>query len=64
MLAVELAITLKNPDGTVRPLRPLLAVAFLLVGLLFIYRSFYGMRIVETKKEVLVEEKVPVGAAK
>src|SRR6185295_9902427 len=50
LLAVELAITLKNPDGTARPLRYLLAAAFFVIALLFIYRSFYGMRIVETRK--------------
>jgi K(+)-stimulated pyrophosphate-energized sodium pump len=45
LLAVELAITLENPDGSASMLRYILAGAFLLVALVFIYRSFYGMRI-------------------
>src|SRR5258708_2298988 len=45
LLAVELAITINQP------LRGWLAAAFLLVALVFIYRSFYGMRIVETVRE-------------
>ena len=52
LLAVELAITLKNTDGSVKPLRYLLAVGFFVVAVIFIYRSFYGMRIVESGKEV------------
>ena len=43
LLAVELALTL--PRST----RGALAGAFFLVAVAFIYRSFYGMRIVETK---------------
>jgi K(+)-stimulated pyrophosphate-energized sodium pump len=50
LLAVELAITLKEADGSPRPLRFVLAAAFFLVAAFFIYRSFYGMRIVETVK--------------
>ena len=49
LLAVELAITLKNPDGSSTALRFVLAAAFFLIGAFFVYRSFYGMRIVETK---------------
>ena len=52
LLAVELAITLVDnkgtadtADDTVMMIRYILAGAFLLVALLFIYRSFYSMRI-------------------
>jgi K(+)-stimulated pyrophosphate-energized sodium pump len=55
LLAVELAITLRNDDGTPSTLRYLLAAAFFLVALVFIYRSFYAMRIVETKDDRTVE---------
>jgi K(+)-stimulated pyrophosphate-energized sodium pump len=51
LLAVELAITLKDAEGHTRPLRYLLAAGFFLVSVFFVYRSFYGMRIVETVKE-------------
>jgi K(+)-stimulated pyrophosphate-energized sodium pump len=50
LLAVELAITLKNDDGSRSALRAVLAAAFFLVGCFFVYRSFYGMRIVEMKE--------------
>jgi K(+)-stimulated pyrophosphate-energized sodium pump len=49
LLAVELAITLKNTDGSPTMMRHVLAAAFFLVGAFFVYRSFYGMRIVESK---------------
>ncbi len=48
LLAVELAITLQGPDGSPSMLRYVLAGAFLLVALFFVYRSFYGMRIEST----------------
>ncbi|HEX8911366.1 MAG TPA: sodium-translocating pyrophosphatase [Humisphaera sp.] len=48
LLAVELAIEMKAPDGSYLPVRYVLAAVFFLVALVFIYRSFYGMRIVET----------------
>ncbi|MDB5289814.1 MAG: hppA 1 [Phycisphaerales bacterium] len=51
LLAVELAHTMQS-----HATRGLLAAAFFLVALVFIYRSFYGMRIVETRRE----EKEPV----
>jgi K(+)-stimulated pyrophosphate-energized sodium pump len=51
LLAVELAITLKNEDGTRSGWRYVLSAAFFLVAAVFIYRSFYGMRIVETKDD-------------
>jgi K(+)-stimulated pyrophosphate-energized sodium pump len=51
LLAVELAITLKNDDGTRSGWRYVLSAAFFLVAAVFIYRSFYGMRIVETKDD-------------
>jgi K(+)-stimulated pyrophosphate-energized sodium pump len=47
LLAVELAITL---TGDKSMLRHVLAAAFFLVAVFFVYRSFYGMRIVETKE--------------
>jgi K(+)-stimulated pyrophosphate-energized sodium pump len=40
LLAVDLAVTIENPV-----LKYTLAAGFFLVGLVFIYRSFYGMRI-------------------
>ncbi|HZN67595.1 MAG TPA: sodium-translocating pyrophosphatase [Tepidisphaeraceae bacterium] len=49
LLAVELAITLRDPDGSPSLMRYLLAGAFFLVAMVFIYRSFYGMRIVEAR---------------
>jgi K(+)-stimulated pyrophosphate-energized sodium pump len=58
LLAVELALTLQH--GT----RGLLAAAFFLVAVIFIYRSFYGMRIVETSREERVEGRVPAVAGK
>ncbi len=47
LLAVELAVSLsaKNPG-----LSTGLAIAFLLVSMFFVYRSFYGMRIVGAKE--------------
>jgi K(+)-stimulated pyrophosphate-energized sodium pump len=42
LLAVELAITLNQNHGT---LKLVLAVIFMLVALMFVYRSFFGMRI-------------------
>jgi K(+)-stimulated pyrophosphate-energized sodium pump len=46
LLAVELAVEL---NVTNRPLTLGLAVLFFLVSVVFIWRSFYGMRIVQTK---------------
>jgi K(+)-stimulated pyrophosphate-energized sodium pump len=43
LLAVELAVSLSEKQGTA--VSTGLAVAFLLVALFFVYRSFYGMRI-------------------
>jgi K(+)-stimulated pyrophosphate-energized sodium pump len=45
LLAVELALEMKNPDGSPSLWKYILAGLFLLVALVFIYRSFYGMRI-------------------
>ena len=42
LLAVELAVTLSRDNST---LTNILALAFFLVSLFFVYRSFYGMRI-------------------
>jgi K(+)-stimulated pyrophosphate-energized sodium pump len=50
LLAVELSITMVDAQTRrVWPLRYVLAAAFFLVALVFVYRSFYGMRIVEAK---------------
>jgi K(+)-stimulated pyrophosphate-energized sodium pump len=47
LLAVELAVTLQNGG-----LKGALAAAFLMVAFVFVYRSFYGMRIpVDAKTE-------------
>jgi K(+)-stimulated pyrophosphate-energized sodium pump len=43
LLAVELAVSLTNQRGP--QLTWVLAAAFLIVMLVFVYRSFYGMRI-------------------
>jgi K(+)-stimulated pyrophosphate-energized sodium pump len=43
LLAVELAVSLRSQQGTTFTLT--LAAVFLIVSMLFIYRSFYGMRI-------------------
>jgi K(+)-stimulated pyrophosphate-energized sodium pump len=45
LLAVELATSLKSEHGNV--LTTTLAVVFLLISMVFVYRSFYGMRIVK-----------------
>jgi K(+)-stimulated pyrophosphate-energized sodium pump len=58
LLAVELAHTM--PGGP----RHLLAVAFFLVAACFIYRSFYGMRIVETVKDEPIPTPTPEMVAK
>jgi len=48
LLAVELAESLKaNQQGG---LSMFLAVAFLVISMVFVYRSFYGMRIVREEK--------------
>jgi K(+)-stimulated pyrophosphate-energized sodium pump len=58
LLAVELALTLSQPK------RGILAAIFFLIAAFFIYRSFYGMRIVETVKgdELVVEAATPIPA--
>ena len=53
LLAVELAITMKSDNGTpnnplddtTSPMRYVLAVIFFIIALIFVYRSFYSMRI-------------------
>ena len=50
LLAVQLAITLKTAEGKPTVMRAVLAAVFFLVAAAFIYRSFYGMRIVESKE--------------
>jgi K(+)-stimulated pyrophosphate-energized sodium pump len=47
LLAVELAVSMSGEQSS---LTAILGVAFLVVALLFVYRSFYGMRI-EVGKE-------------
>jgi K(+)-stimulated pyrophosphate-energized sodium pump len=64
LLAVELAITLRSDDGSPSPIRHLLAAAFFLIALFFVYRSFYGMRIVETQREERMEAPAPAIAGK
>jgi K(+)-stimulated pyrophosphate-energized sodium pump len=43
LLAVELAVSLTRSNGS--GLSHILAAVFFLVSLVFVYRSFYGMRI-------------------
>jgi K(+)-stimulated pyrophosphate-energized sodium pump len=61
LLAVELAITL---TGDRAMLRHVLAAAFFLVAIFFVYRSFYGMRIVEAAETEESRERVPAMAGK
>jgi K(+)-stimulated pyrophosphate-energized sodium pump len=44
LLAVEIAVAMTNKDAKLG-----IAIAFLLVALVFVYRSFYGMRIPERR---------------
>jgi len=44
LLSVEIAVTMQNPG-----LKLGMAVAFFLIALVFVYRSFYGMRITSEK---------------
>jgi K(+)-stimulated pyrophosphate-energized sodium pump len=48
LLAVELAVSMSKSQGN--GVTTALAVAFLLVSMVFVYRSFYGMRIEGSKK--------------
>jgi K(+)-stimulated pyrophosphate-energized sodium pump len=48
LLAVELAVSLASKNGT---LTHVLALVFFLVSFVFVYRSFYGMRIGADAKE-------------
>ncbi len=48
LLAVEIAV--KMPEG----IKHLLGMVFFVAGLVFVYRSFYGMRIPEDKKDHVV----------
>jgi K(+)-stimulated pyrophosphate-energized sodium pump len=47
LLATEIAVTMQAAGHGV--LKTVIAVIFFIVALIFIYRSFYGMRIGETK---------------
>jgi K(+)-stimulated pyrophosphate-energized sodium pump len=51
LLATEIAVTMQS-----QTLKTMIAVVFLLVALVFIYRSFYGMRIGEEKLGDLADE--------
>ena len=44
LLAVEIAVSMQSTG-----LKTVLALIFFIVALIFVYRSFYGMRIVEEK---------------
>jgi K(+)-stimulated pyrophosphate-energized sodium pump len=46
LLAVELAVAMRKADPT-SPLSMILAAVFFLISTVFVYRSFYGMRIEE-----------------
>ena len=53
MLATEIAVVMKvvaQENGSA-DYTPYIGLAFLVVGLFFVYRSFYGMRIKSEKKE-------------
>ncbi|MEY4166913.1 MAG: hypothetical protein RIR52_737, partial [Acidobacteriota bacterium] len=45
LLAVELAVLMRESGANGTLLSRILAVVFLLVSFFFVYRSFYGMRI-------------------
>jgi len=47
LLATEIAVTMQAAGHGV--LKTVIAIVFLIVALIFVYRSFYGMRIGETK---------------
>jgi K(+)-stimulated pyrophosphate-energized sodium pump len=42
LLAVEIAVTMKNPN-----IKTMIGVLFFTIALVFVYRSFYSMRIPE-----------------
>ena len=58
LLAVELAVSLTNEQGS--GLTHILAAGFLAVALVFVYRSFYGMRIEAPEAEVSARRAVAV----
>ena len=45
LLAVELAVSMKGPDYAHTSVTLAMTVAFLLISMYFVYRSFYGMQI-------------------
>jgi K(+)-stimulated pyrophosphate-energized sodium pump len=53
MLATEIAVAMKvaAQNSQTTDYTPYIGIAFLAVGLFFVYRSFYGMRIKIEKKE-------------
>ncbi|HZQ47397.1 MAG TPA: sodium/proton-translocating pyrophosphatase, partial [Verrucomicrobiae bacterium] len=51
LLAVEIAVTMKNPNAKLG-----IGIFFFLVALIFVYRSFYGMRIPESQADEDVKE--------
>jgi K(+)-stimulated pyrophosphate-energized sodium pump len=56
LLAVELAVTLKKPDGTPSTLCYVLSALFFFIALFFVHRSFFGMRIGSPTDDKLPEE--------
>jgi K(+)-stimulated pyrophosphate-energized sodium pump len=60
LLAVELAVSLTKEQGS--GLTHVLAAAFLAVALVFVYRSFYGMRIEAPTSELAGRQAVAVKA--
>jgi K(+)-stimulated pyrophosphate-energized sodium pump len=60
LLAVELAVSLTEEQGA--GLSRILAAVFLAVALVFVYRSFYGMRIEAPAAEVAGRQAVPLKA--
>ena len=57
LLAVELAVSLTAEQGA--GLSHILAAVFLVVALVFVYRSFYGMRI-EVLEPAAAQRAVPL----
>jgi K(+)-stimulated pyrophosphate-energized sodium pump len=51
LLAVELAVSMTATQGAL--VTDILAAIFLLISMFFVHRSFYGMRIEETKREAV-----------
>jgi K(+)-stimulated pyrophosphate-energized sodium pump len=54
LLAMEIAVTMKNAD-----LKAGIGALFLMIALLFVYRSFYTMRIPEAETSAEARASVP-----